>query len=156
MGYESNGASEKFAPSGRATDVYPSNLAPIGAKLCQNAFRTIPNVLFFGTSKFFFDKMFGTTNLFFANLVWFSRNYGQTDLKIRLGMKFCFRCTYPEVCTIENHENHVELRSNSCRTQAELRSTPNGEKYLRRKTTLRCHCVHKTKQNKTKNEMKTK
>ena len=35
------------------TAVYPSRMAPIGAKLCQNAFQTIPDVSFFDAKKFF-------------------------------------------------------------------------------------------------------
>ena len=35
------------------TCVYPSNLAPIGAKLRQRAFRKISNFRFFDTEKFF-------------------------------------------------------------------------------------------------------
>ena len=31
--------------------VYPSNMAPFAVKLCQNAFQTVPNILFF-TSNF--------------------------------------------------------------------------------------------------------
>ena len=33
------------------TIVYPSNLAPFGLKLCQNAFQTIPDILFFDAEK---------------------------------------------------------------------------------------------------------
>ena len=29
------------------TTVYPSNKAPFASKLCENAFQTIPNILFF-------------------------------------------------------------------------------------------------------------
>ena len=31
--------------------VYPSNMAPIGVKLRENAFQTIPNISFFDTEK---------------------------------------------------------------------------------------------------------
>ena len=41
----------KTADTKFQTAVYPSNLARIGTKLCQNAFRTIPNVLFFDAKK---------------------------------------------------------------------------------------------------------
>ena len=34
--------------------VYPLNKAPIGVKLCQNAFQTIPNISFFDAPKIFF------------------------------------------------------------------------------------------------------
>ena len=33
------------------TAVYPSNKAPIGLKLCQNAFQTIPDISFFDVEK---------------------------------------------------------------------------------------------------------
>ena len=40
------------------TAVYPSNKARIGAKLWENAFRTICNFSFFDAQKNFFDKTF--------------------------------------------------------------------------------------------------
>ena len=43
----------KTADTKFQTAVYPSNLAWIGAKLCQNAFQTIPNVSFFDAGIFF-------------------------------------------------------------------------------------------------------
>ena len=33
------------------TAVYPSNMAPIGAKLCQNAFQMIPDISFLDAEK---------------------------------------------------------------------------------------------------------
>ena len=38
--------------------VYVSNGARTDAKLCQNAFQTIPNVSFFDAKKNFFDEIF--------------------------------------------------------------------------------------------------
>ena len=35
-------------------------MAPIGAKLCQNAFQTIPDVSFFDTGNDFFEKQIGS------------------------------------------------------------------------------------------------
>ena len=32
------------------------------------------------------------------------------DLKIRFGIKFCSRFTFPEVCTTQNHQNYMKLR----------------------------------------------
>ena len=53
------------------TAVYPSNKAPIGAKLWENAFQTIPNTSFSDAQKnfrrFFFHKKFG---LFFFSRKW--------------------------------------------------------------------------------------
>ena len=58
------------------TAVYPSNMAPIGAKLWQNAFQTICNFLFFDAVFFldlFFCKIFGAR--FFFEKVRFWRSY---------------------------------------------------------------------------------
>ena len=38
------------------TAVYPPRMAPIGAKLCQNAFQTIPDIWFFDALKIFSMK----------------------------------------------------------------------------------------------------
>ena len=49
------------------TAVYPSNMAPIGAKLCQNAFQMIPNISFLDAKKhvlaFFFRKQIGVKSI---------------------------------------------------------------------------------------------
>ena len=55
------------------TTVYVSNLARIGAKICQNAFRTIPKILFFDAKKIFFAKIFGSKILFSQILRGFGR-----------------------------------------------------------------------------------
>ena len=85
--------------------VYPSKMAPFGFKLWQNAFQTIPDISFFDSetntkSAKFLDR----ENQFSDVLARFLRSYGETDLKIEFGVKFCFRYTYPEVCTTKNHE----------------------------------------------------
>ena len=36
--------------------VYPSNMAPFGLKLWENAFQTIPNISFFDAEKIFWPK----------------------------------------------------------------------------------------------------
>ena len=36
--------------------VYPSNMAPFGLKLWENAFQTIPNISFFDAEIFFWQK----------------------------------------------------------------------------------------------------
>ena len=64
------------------TAVYPPNMAPIGAKLCQNAFQTIPNISFSDVEKicssnFFVHKTrfrlvsssFGVATIFWTPLV---------------------------------------------------------------------------------------
>ena len=51
-----------------STDVYVSNKAPIGTKLCQNAFQTIPDVSFFDAGKFF-SATFSDGNFGFL-LIW--------------------------------------------------------------------------------------
>ena len=38
--------------------VYPSNMAPFGFKLWENAFQTIPNISFFDAEKIFLAKIF--------------------------------------------------------------------------------------------------
>ena len=91
-------------------------MAPIGLKLCQNAFYTIPNISFFDApqkigeifgskKKNRTEKKIGSKKQFFAILARFVRSYGQTDFKIGFGVKCCSRYTFPEVCTPENHEN---------------------------------------------------
>ena len=51
---------------------WPSNMAPIGAKLCQNAFQTIPVKSIFGRKKFFSTKNFGVGQHFLP----FRSNFG--------------------------------------------------------------------------------
>ena len=51
----------------RPLAVFVSNLARIGAKICENAFRTIPNILFFDAEKKFFAKFLDRK--FFASLI---------------------------------------------------------------------------------------
>ena len=41
--------------------VYPSNMAPFGLKLWENAFQTIPNISFFDAEKNFVAKIFDST-----------------------------------------------------------------------------------------------
>ena len=38
--------------------VYPSNMAPFGLKLWENAFQTIPNISFFDAESIFLAKLF--------------------------------------------------------------------------------------------------
>ena len=40
------------------TAVYPSRMAPIGTKICQNAFQTIPDISFFNADKLVFAILF--------------------------------------------------------------------------------------------------
>ena len=44
------------------TTVYPSNMAPIGTKLCQNAFQMIPNSQSSDAPKKLFDEIFACKN----------------------------------------------------------------------------------------------
>ena len=71
------------------TAVYVSNLARIGAKICQNAFRTIPDVLFVDVEKIFLEEIFGPENQVFVDLAWIWTSYGQMDVKISFCVKFC-------------------------------------------------------------------
>ena len=41
------------------TTVYPSNMAPIGLKLGQNAFQTIPDISYFDVENFSWGDIFG-------------------------------------------------------------------------------------------------
>ena len=51
------------------TAVYPSNMAPIGTKLWENAFQTIPHVSFFDTTSFFKTCFFTQKPGFYKSLV---------------------------------------------------------------------------------------
>ena len=46
------------------TVVHPPNIAPIGLKLCQNAFQTIPNISFSDVEKSFSSDLFGREHRF--------------------------------------------------------------------------------------------
>ena len=84
--------------------VYPSNMAPFGLKLWENAFQTIPNISFFDAENFFlakiFDENFRQTNFrrkidklhVFAELWIFGRNR-QMRLE-KLPPKFWFSALY--------------------------------------------------------------
>ena len=62
--------------------VYPPSKVRIAPKICQNAFQTICNILFFGTDFFFSGNFFWSGKRFFINLVRFLRSSGRTDIKI--------------------------------------------------------------------------
>ena len=66
-------------------------MARTAAKLCENAFQTIPDVSFFDAEKKKVDDLFGSEILFFANLASFLGSHAQTDLKINFLVKFCSR-----------------------------------------------------------------
>ena len=89
--------------------IYPPRIAPFGLKLGQNAFQTIPNISCFDVEQPTKFNIFGPENNFFVILAKFLRSYGQTDLKIRFGVKFCSRYTRPEVCATKNHENSAPV-----------------------------------------------
>ena len=79
------------------TAVYVSNLARIGAKICENAFRTIPEILFFDAKKFF-SRNFWIENFIFANFARFRTSQGRTDVAISSCIKFCSRLANSKVC----------------------------------------------------------
>ena len=91
------------------TAVYPPNMAPIGAKLCQNAFQVIPDISFFDAKKKF-DKIFWSRQSCFAFLSQFWRSDRQTDLKMKLLAIFRSRCTYSEVWKTKNWRKYALLR----------------------------------------------
>ena len=61
------------------TAVYPPRMAPIGLKLCQNAFQTIPDISFFDVQKLFFvnlfQKTFGVPGRFFSMICSFWKSW---------------------------------------------------------------------------------
>ena len=89
--------------------VYPSNKAPIGVKLCENAFQTIPVNSIFGEKKNV-DDIFRSRTSFFAFFGQFWRIWRLTDLKINFLALFCFRCTYSGVCTTKHWRKNVCLK----------------------------------------------
>ena len=101
--------------------VYPSNKPPIGTKLCQNAFRTIPNVSIFDAEKKKSAKFSDQQKKFFAIFVGFWASHGKTDLTMIFYVKFCFRWTYSEVCTTENASRPLPARLGSAQGLKALR-----------------------------------
>ena len=73
----------------RAT-VYPSKSAPIATKLCENAFRAIPDISFFDVENFVVAKF----RTFFHVFARFLRSYANSDVTSRFLAIFCFRLTY--------------------------------------------------------------
>ena len=59
-------------------------MARIGAKLCQNAFQTIPNVSFFDAEKFFSAKI--SDQKFWFSLIW--RGFGRATAE-RMSKSAC-------------------------------------------------------------------
>ena len=41
---------------------------------------------------------------FFVKKRWFLKSYSRTDLKISFCDKFCFKSTFPQVCTTKSHD----------------------------------------------------
>ena len=74
----------------------------------KTRFRRFPT-FDFSTPKKKIGENFGPKISFFDDLAWFLSSHSRTDLKISFPVKFCFRYTYPEVCTTKNHQN-----SDSC------------------------------------------
>ena len=94
----------KIGVSGAKFDVesdFEVHLAVASQKPCQNSKKLI-----LLTRKI--RKHFRSKPQFFAIFLRFLRSYGQTDLKIRFGIKIRSRYTYPEVCTTKNHE--IEMK----------------------------------------------
>ena len=86
-----------------------------GGRLCQNAFQAIPEQYLFDAEKHLFRAIFAPKNEF---SVWFSRSYGRSDLKISSCVNFCFRCTRPEICTINNN-----AKFDCCRAKSQMGTT---------------------------------
>ena len=102
------------------TSVRTSNFAPIAAKLWENAFRTICNFRFFDAENLFFGKCFAIFFRFFVLFGRFWRSQGFSDTKISFYIKFCFRCTLPEVCTTKNRRILIKIRRFSWRANRKL------------------------------------
>ena len=68
-----------------------SNMARIGVKLCQNAFRTISDVSFFDAEQKFLAKFSYEKFRFFVDSAWIWKIYGDTDVKISFRVEFCSR-----------------------------------------------------------------
>ena len=78
--------------------VYPSNMAPFGLKLWENAFQTIPNISFFDVEFFFLlnffdEKLRGAQKIFVGKSTncLFLRSYGFLDVIGRCASK-----SYPQ------------------------------------------------------------
>ena len=83
----------RFANPAEAT-TNSTNIAPIAAKLRQNAFQTICNFRFFDAENFFsnfFFGFFGFGHRFFVIFDRFWRIWAFLDVKIKLLDGFCFR-----------------------------------------------------------------
>ena len=98
----------------RRSAVCPSNMARITAKLCENAFQTIPVKSIFGRKKKKIGEIFRSRKLFYAFLAHFWRIYGETDLNGEFLAIFRSRCTYYELCTTKNRPKYMRGRLGAC------------------------------------------
>ena len=64
LGGQVGGAADRGGQRRRFDAHWPSNMAPIGAKLCQNAFQTIPIVSIFDEKTKNLARFFGLDNRF--------------------------------------------------------------------------------------------
>ena len=115
------------------TVVYPPNMAPIGAKLWENAFQAICKFSFFDAEHFFWTKILSRGRFFFQETgvleeLWISERHWQVgrkkllpELPLFLGRlpwrrgKWFKMCRNPRLGT-ENDFNHLVLWSNLCRS----------------------------------------
>ena len=89
------------------TAVYPPNMAPIGAKLCQNAFQVIPDISFFDTHKHFWrqkflsEKFFVNTPKIFSTKCLFWRSCAGLHATIECSSKIhCQTCRFQPSTTL--------------------------------------------------------
>ena len=76
------------------TVVYPPNMAPIGAKLWENAFQAICKFSFFDAEKFCWTKILSRDRFFFKKLA-FWRSYEFLSVTGRSVVKsYCPNCLY--------------------------------------------------------------
>ena len=89
------------------TAVYPPNMAPIGAKLCQNAFQVIPDISFFDAHKHFWrqkflsEKFFVNTPKIFSTKCLFWRSCAGLHATIECSSKIhCQTCRFQPSTTL--------------------------------------------------------
>ena len=103
------------------TAVYVSNLARIGAKICQNAFRTIPEISFFDAEKFFFAKFSDRKNYFSQILRGFGRRTAKWTSPSARASNFALdalilRSVWPKFHSIRSRTVHQHMSSVGTRT----------------------------------------
>ena len=92
------------------TTVYPSKSAPIATKLCENAFWTITDILFFDVDFLLVATCWSRHTRFFCVFARFLRSYVNSDVTSRFLAICCFRLTDYEACTTKSHQTYMRFR----------------------------------------------